>query len=118
MSKQHTSPCHDCPWRRQALRGWTGSQDTPEDWVAIAMGEVQVECHRRHEHQCAGISIFRANVFKSPRYKQILVLTPNATVVFKTAAEFIAHHRPSGKCAADVWKETHEPSDGHPAAGV
>ncbi len=99
--KQHSIPCSDCPWRRNAMKGWLGSEQTPEDWVRTAMGEVSVECHTHGNCQCAGISIFRANVCKSPRYKEILVLKPNRESVFSTPKEFIDYHRTNGKTSAE-----------------
>jgi len=99
--KQHTSPCHDCPWRRNSIAGWLGSEQTPEDWIASAHGETQVECHIHHPAQCAGVSIYRANMCKMPRFPQILRLKADRENVFATPFEFIEHHRSYGKTSAE-----------------
>ena len=28
--KQHTSPCSDCPWRRDSVKGWLGEMSAQE----------------------------------------------------------------------------------------
>lgn len=77
MSKktQHTKPCSDCPWRRKAIPGWLGTAQEnadeiakPQEWLDRAHGEVVVECHTNLSCQCAGISIYRANMAKVPRH--------------------------------------------------
>lgn len=42
--------------------------------------------------QCAGLAIFRTNICKSPRYRDILTLPQDKTTVFASPAEFIDHH--------------------------
>ncbi len=93
MPRQHRHPCSDCPWRRVAIKGWLGSEDSPEAWCQIAHSETWVECHKRDTRQCAGMAIFRANVFKSPRFKEILILPPDTKLVFANDKEFIDYHR-------------------------
>lgn len=39
------------------------------------------------------MAIFRANVFKSPRFKEILILPPDTKLVFANDKEFIDYHR-------------------------
>jgi hypothetical protein len=88
---QHKKPCNDCPWRRDALNGWTGNM-TPEAWLKAVQGEATVECHVKLGNQCAGSSIYRANTCKKPRNKQILVLPVDRENVFSTPTEFLEHH--------------------------
>ena len=89
---QHTTPCHDCPWRRKAIPGWLG-EDEAKDWIERAHGECAVECHTNEGHQCAGMAIYRANVAKSTRYPSLILELPHDTVsVFASPAEFYAHH--------------------------
>lgn len=88
---QHRSPCSDCPWRRDALNGWLGSIPK-EEWIQDAHGEVKIECHTLIGAQCAGVSIYRANVCKSPRDPDILVLPADRERVFATPKEFLEHH--------------------------
>lgn len=89
---QHCTPCSDCPWARTSLRGWTGSS-TPEKFVADAHGETRIECHTLIGAQCAGAAIYRGNVCKSPRDKELLKLPSNRALVFATRFEFLEHHR-------------------------
>lgn len=99
---QHTTPCRDCPWRRTAMPGWVGSENTPEDWVKLALSESYVECHTKYPRQCAGLAIFRANLFKRPRLPEILVLEQDKTNVFATPDEFIKHHYKFGFTSANL----------------
>lgn len=90
-ARQHTKPCGDCPWTRRALPGWLGS-GTPEEWIELAHGEVKEPCHTVGNQQCAGLAIFRANVFKTPRYPGTLQLPQDTHRVFASNEEFLAHH--------------------------
>jgi hypothetical protein len=90
-NQQHYLPCHDCPWRRKAIRGWLGKEKA-DVWMARAMGETWTECHTHADCQCAGMAIFRANVCKMPRYPVILVLKPNHELVFSSPQQFFDHH--------------------------
>lgn len=51
--KQHTSPCFDCPWRRNSLRGWLGDKDA-RYWRSVAreLGEV-LEAAKAHLEFCS-----------------------------------------------------------------
>ncbi len=68
MKSQHSTPCNDCPWRRKSMPGWLGSEQEPEEWVQTALSESFVECHVNSPNQCAGLAIFRANIYKRPRH--------------------------------------------------
>jgi hypothetical protein len=76
--------------------GW-GS--TSEDYVQMAHGEQQIDCHTKVGPQCAGAAIYRANVLKMPRDNSVIQLPMDTDTVFKTPMEFIAHHhgKASGK---------------------
>ena len=87
---QHTTPCADCPWRRDSLPGWLGDM-TPEQWLACAHGETKVMCHCIKNQQCAGVAIYRRNVAKYA-YPPNLRLEADREVVFASRAEFAAHH--------------------------
>lgn len=97
-NRQHRKPCSDCPWRRVALPGWLGTV-TADDWIQAAHGEVRIDCHTKRGTrapfgpQCAGAAVYRANVCKTPRDRNLLVLQENREKVFATPAEFLAHHR-------------------------
>lgn len=97
IKTQHRKPCADCPFARTAIRGWLGLSSikknkiaTPEEWIEIAHGEKVEICHCTTSKECAGLAIFRANVFKLP--KHALILEPDTTLVFANDQEFKAHH--------------------------
>ena len=92
---QHKRPCTDCPWARTALNGWTGAY-TPAQWLQLAHAETSVECHVHLTQQCAGLAIYRANVGKLPRAREILQLPKNKQAVFATPFEYDAHHKMKG----------------------
>ena len=103
VTKQHKKPCKDCPWLRTAIAGWLGGL-SPEEWIRAAHADDAIECHTRYSKnsfvQCAGASIYRANVLKSVRPNAFrflnvlpLELPADRTQVFATPAEFQAHHR-------------------------
>ncbi len=95
---QHTKPCSDCPWRRDAVPGWLGGSTTG-DWLAAVHGEGRVDCHVLAGPQCAGAAIYRRNVAKRPRDPQVLVLDVDRDRVFSSPVEFQSHHRkgPNGQ---------------------
>lgn len=89
--RQHRAPCHDCPWRREALPGWLGGS-TADQWLADAHGEGLALCHTCGNQQCAGMAIYRANVAKTPRHAVLLRLPADRDKVFATPNEFKEHH--------------------------
>jgi len=89
---QHTSPCHDCPFRREAVPGWLG-EDSADKWVKDVHGECRVDCHAIIGPQCAGAAIYRSNVAKRTRDKTNLVLPADRERVFATPIEFLNHHK-------------------------
>lgn len=92
---QHTRPCSDCPWSRKSLEGWLGGHSV-EDWLQTAHGDAPELCHVIDNQQCAGISIYRANICKQPRHPQALRLPADRVVVFAWPTEFAAHHSTDG----------------------
>lgn len=88
---QHTKPCHDCPMRRNAINGWLGGA-SPEDYRTLCHSDAVVDCHAIRNTQCAGVSIYRANVCKR-RDPPNLVLPSDHDAVFSTPMEFVEHHR-------------------------
>lgn len=78
---QHTRPCGDCPWRRDALEGWLGNL-TADAWLAAAHGDARIDCHTLIGPQCAGSAIYRANVCKLPRDPATLRLPADRRNVF------------------------------------
>lgn len=89
---QRKTPCHDCPWRRTAVPGWLGPY-SPAEWLAMAHGEAQAECHTTTSaHQCAGFAVYRANVCKTPRDPEAFSRPADHAKVFSTPVEFEEHH--------------------------
>lgn len=94
-------PCNECPWLRTARRGHLGP-NTAVEWAEIAHGEGPVACHEtikytgqdwKEMRQCAGMAIFRANIFKTPRHPRVVRADErNTELVFAWDDEFIAHH--------------------------
>jgi hypothetical protein len=105
MSKQHTKPCKDCPWRRKAANGWLGSDQTPEEWIQTAHSEATVECHVNQGNRCAGIATYRANICRIPRDAKEMRLPKDKEIVFSSPKEFIDHHRKNGKSSAEMFRE-------------
>lgn len=91
--ESRTSPCSECPWRRNSAPGWLGSEQTPEEWVRTAHRDDTVECHVHAPSLCAGIAIYRTNVAKQLRDVSVPRLPGDKVSVFATPAEFIRHHR-------------------------
>jgi hypothetical protein len=94
--KQHTTPCHDCPFRRVSIPGWLG--DIPaQTFINIALSDERYDCHtkktdKRKHHQCAGMATFRANLCKAPRDPEVLQLKADREKVFARPGEFLSHH--------------------------
>lgn len=90
--RQHTTPCSDCPWKRDSLPGWLGSH-TANEFIAMAHGEVQYTCHVIVNQQCAGMAVYRRNVCKQPHDPATLRLPADRETVFATPAQFLEHHK-------------------------
>lgn len=88
---QHVTPCSDCPWRRDAIRGWLGGT-RPKTFIRLALGDEAYPCHAFKGPQCAGMAIFRGNIAKLPRDPRVLRLPADRRGVFATAGEFLEHH--------------------------
>lgn len=93
-------PCNECPWRRDSRPGHLGPYSAQE-WANAAHGESPIACHETIKHedqdwselrQCAGMAIFRANIFKSPRHPKVARAKRDEETVFSWDDEFIAHH--------------------------
>lgn len=93
-------PCNDCPWRREATRGWLGPFDAV-DWLASIHGEAAIACHQtipegggwsEQTRQCRGAAMFRAHVCKNPHNATIETGPDDREQVFATNQEFYDHH--------------------------
>ena len=114
-------PCNDCPFRRNAVPGWTGAAD-PEWFVESALsdyteyqgGSKFAPCHLTQDfedpdwedkipevHACVGALQFCANNMKSPRDPERSAAVRAAGTnpkVFANPAEFLAHHKKEYRC--------------------
>jgi hypothetical protein len=95
-TSQHTRPCRDCPWSRDAVPGWLGGV-AGRTWVAEAHGDAAIDCHTRRGAQCAGAAIYRANVCKVSRDPAVLRLPRDRDAAFDHPEAFLEHHHEGGR---------------------
>lgn len=58
------------------------------------MSDGRIDCHTKVPMQCAGSAIFRSNICKVPRSREILQGLPSDRIrVFSTPQEFLNHHQ-------------------------
>ena len=95
-------PCDECPWRREPLPGWLGPY-TVDDWLALVHSDEPIACHKSLKEeswngalQCSGAAIYRANVGKLPRNKEIAIGPKDKDSVFSTPMEFMKYHSNRG----------------------
>lgn len=89
MSKQHTKPCKDCPWRKVSAPGWLGGFSV-QYWLSAAHSDVVIQCHTNDLHQCAGMAMYRSNVCKSVRAPMLDL--PSSPLAFSNPFDFSKHH--------------------------
>jgi hypothetical protein len=121
--KQHTTPCRQCPWRRNSAPGWLGASE-PGEFLAQSDANIRMPCHTHVDYeaadwevqtqrvpQCAGRAIFQANRCQLPAPEN-LKLPADRQNVFQWPHEFVAHHAgvPAeslyGKLVYDLYKVT------------
>lgn len=96
-------PCTECPFTRNAMRGWFGPY-SGQHYLNAALGETSVQCHmsskdtpENHRH-CTGIALFRDNICKVPRrenqseHQRICVKKYDAKQIHKSTSEFLEYH--------------------------
>lgn len=116
-------PCEECPFRRASYPRGLGliGGSPPEVYVGQSMGPFLLPCHMTPDYeqdrrdpghaQCAGAAIYRANVGVSDRMPaQLIKAEPDATEVFGSHAEFLAHYYGVSVQVAEVWLK-HVPPD-------
>jgi hypothetical protein len=99
FQRQHKAPCADCPWRRNAVKGWLGPLNIYQ-WLSLARDYWhKMYCHTRAQPggdhwECVGGAIFRANTKVMPfPTKPLLKMPENKINVFASPEEFEVHHR-------------------------
>ena len=102
---RHTTPCDECPWRRNHPAGWLGGYQ-PSDFVnQVQFDGPPVPCHKtippgggmaNAVSMCAGALIFMRNSCKSaqhPDYGDALQKVERDPVgVFEWPTEFLEYH--------------------------
>ena len=94
-------PCNECPWRRNAWAGWLGPL-TATQWAKLALSDAPIACHKTIKEdyewegasQCRGAAIFRENIHKSPRDREIVVGPADPETVFDSPIAFLQYHDP------------------------
>lgn len=103
MCKQHNTPCSECPWKRESLRGWLGASN-PLEFLELSESGQRMPCHLHVDYQnnphwqeqlhevpeCAGRAVHFAN--RAKRGFEVMRAQPDHEKVFTTAQEFIDHH--------------------------
>ena len=113
LPEVRSTPCFDCPWRRNAVKGWLGPY-TAEEWQQLVHSDEAIACHTtlpsgdedvedlsameiqerwlaEGVRQCAGAAIYRTHIFKSPRDPQVATLPSDKETVFGMG-EFVPYH--------------------------
>jgi hypothetical protein len=100
------TPCFDCPYRRESVAGWTGS-NPPQWYVDSALADYTAyglaPCHTSATEEkplgtmaCAGALIFAKNQCKSPRDPEraaaVAQVEQDRETVFDRPDDFLDHH--------------------------
>lgn len=105
MSKQHTKPCGECPFRRNTAAGYLGA-DSPVHFIATTLADTRMPCHMKVDYEapdwelqalkapvCAGAGIFFANKCKMSRDPNRPRFKADHKLVFSNEREFLEHHQ-------------------------
>lgn len=85
------APCQDCPFRKDATRGWLGAERMAEILAADSF-----VCHKKTDMQCAGHMLINGqdNVFVQLATRLGMPLKlEGSDKVFDSKAACIEHHR-------------------------
>jgi hypothetical protein len=85
------SPCKDCPFRKDVLRGWLGAER-----MSGLLEQSSFVCHKRTDLQCAGHMIVKGQKNEFVRLASRLQLPLplfGKHLVFDTEAACIDHHK-------------------------
>ena len=100
------NPCPECPFRRDSWAGYLGEYSSGRKFIGTHWTlDVRNPCHMSVDYlaedwkeraedapTCAGQAAMYANACKKPRTWDLPEGTEPRADVFRTAAEFIAHH--------------------------
>lgn len=103
------TPCDDCPFRRNALAGWTGDATPAEHLVYVEKADGEAPCHLNVDYSdpqwqerqlpnaalCAGGLQYLANTHKRPRDPAMAAIVQQLgrnPDVFDYPWEFLSHH--------------------------
>lgn len=84
-------PCKNCPFRKDTLRGWLGS-----DRMTEILESQSFVCHKKTDLQCAGHMLVNGQQNDFVRLAGRLGIKldlSGAELVFDSAEECIQHHR-------------------------
>lgn len=83
------SPCGQCPFRKDCLKGWLGAERAEE----IA-NETSFVCHKDHSRQCSGsMQLNPMNTFAQIGERMGLVELKGREKIFDTKQDMINHHK-------------------------
>lgn len=85
------TPCRDCPFRKDALKGWLGEQR-----VAELLAADSFVCHKRTDMQCAGHMLINGKDNAFVRVASVLNIALDLSgreQVFASKAACIEHHK-------------------------
>lgn len=102
MKLRHTSPCNECPWRKEAPAGWMGGHDPGVYADAVQFNEVPA-CHRQDHgpddprtSMCAGALAVAANsatsMWKTPGGDDARKKVGQRADCFRWVRDFYRHH--------------------------
>lgn len=102
MKLKHTTPCAECPWRKESAPGWLGGY--PPELYADAVQENEVPACHLNDHgpdsaktaMCAGALSVCANSAiipsKTKGGKEARDIVGQRSDTFKWVRDFFAHH--------------------------
>lgn len=104
MCKELKTPCAECPWRKDSMKGWLGNS-TSVEFLQLSESEARMPCHMHVDYekdnwrdqaasapQCAGRAIHFANRGKLAQNPELIKMKPDFEKVFSNPQDFINHH--------------------------
>lgn len=85
------SPCKDCPFRKDSLKGWLGKER-----MTGILKQSSFVCHKNINLQCAGHMIIRKNAnefYRLAKSMNIPLKLKNENLIFNNEGDCIEHHK-------------------------